>query len=72
MSSIVPAAKLTRQELWMLGENVVHAVDHDGEDELGAVNRSLAVHGESVDSLYQTADRAISLTLAAAPPRSAA
>lgn len=52
MSSIVPAAELTRGELRRLGENVIYAVDHDGE-ELAAVNRSLTVHDERVDSLIE-------------------
>jgi len=52
MHSIVEAAKLTQDELRMLGTNVVHAVEHDGEDvELDAVNRSLDIHGEGVDEL---------------------
>jgi hypothetical protein len=49
MSSIVRAADLLPEELQMLGENVVHAVANDGEAELAAVNRSLAVHDEAVD-----------------------
>jgi len=57
MPSIVEAAKLTQDELRMLGENVVHAVEHDGEDvDLDAVNRSLAVHEEGVDELACPAD----------------
>ncbi|MCY2928854.1 MAG: hypothetical protein NTV86_05055 [Planctomycetota bacterium] len=52
MSSIVPAAKLTRGELRQLGENVIYAVDHDGE-ELAAVNRSLSIHDECVDLLTE-------------------
>ena len=51
MPSIVEAAKLTQDELRMLGTNVVHAVEHDGEVELDAVNRSLDIHDESVDEL---------------------
>ena len=51
MSSIVEAAKLMPEELQMLGENVVHAVANDGQGELAAVNRSLAVHGEAVGEL---------------------
>ena len=51
MPSIVEAAKLTQDELRMLGENVVHAVEHDGEVELDAVNRSLDIHDEGVDEL---------------------
>ncbi len=51
MSSIVRASELQPEQLQMLGENVVHAVEHDGEAELSAVNRSLAVHGEAVDEL---------------------
>lgn len=73
MSSIVPAATLTRLELRMLGENVVYAVDHDGDEELAAVNRSLAVHDESVDSLFQSTDPLqILLAPSADVPRSAA
>lgn len=51
MASILPSAKLTRGELRMLGDNVLYAVDHDGQD-LSAVNRSIAVHGEDVDELF--------------------
>jgi len=51
MPSIVEAARLTRDELRMLGTNVVHAVEHDGEVDLDAVNRSLSVHDEGVDEL---------------------
>jgi len=50
MPSIVEAAKLTQDELRMLGTNVVHAVEHDGQDvELDAVNRSLDIHDKGVD-----------------------
>jgi hypothetical protein len=49
--SIVKAAELLPEELQMLGENVVHAVANDGQGELAAVNRSLAVHGENVGEL---------------------
>jgi len=51
MSSIVRAADLLPEELQMLGENVAHAVANDGEAELEAVNRSLAIHDEAVDEL---------------------
>ena len=51
MSSIVRAGELLPEELEMLGVNVVHAVANDGEAELSAVNRSLAVHDEGVDEL---------------------
>ncbi len=51
MSSIVRAVELQPKELEMLGGNVVHAVENDGEAELSAVNRSLAVHNESVAEL---------------------
>ena len=51
MPSIVEVAKLTQDELRMLGTNVVHAVRHDGEVELDAVNRSLDIHDEGVDEL---------------------
>ena len=51
MPSIVEAARLTQDELRMLGENVVHAVEHDGEVELDAINRSLDIHDEGVDEL---------------------
>ncbi len=51
MSSVVRATDLLPEELQMLGENVVHAVENDGEANLSAVNRSLAVHDEGVDEL---------------------
>ena len=52
MPSIVEAAELTQDELRMLGTNVVHAVEHDGQDvDLDAVNRSLDIHDEGVDEL---------------------
>ncbi|KKN17452.1 hypothetical protein LCGC14_0965600, partial [marine sediment metagenome] len=57
MPSIVPAADLTRDELRQLGENVLCAVDLDRQ-ELTAVNRSLAAHGECVDQLLDPSDRA--------------
>ena len=56
MPTIVEAARLTQDELRMLGENVVHAVEHDGEVELDAVNRSLGIHGEGVEELTYPAD----------------
>jgi len=57
MSSVVRAAELLPEELEMLGENIVHAVENDGEaDELSAVNRSLAAHGEGVDELVSPAN----------------
>lgn len=52
MPSIVPAAELTPEELRHLGENVIHAVDLERQ-ELTAVNRSLACHGESVESFIE-------------------
>ncbi|MCY2928038.1 MAG: hypothetical protein NTV86_00810 [Planctomycetota bacterium] len=69
MSSIVPAAELTRGELRRLGENVIYAVDHDGE-ELAAVNRSLSIHDECVDSL--TKPSAVGVRTGHVPPRPAA
>ena len=54
MSSILPVARLTRGELRQLGENVIYAVDHDGE-ELAAVTRRLTIHNESVDPLINPA-----------------
>ena len=57
MPSIVPAAELTPEELRQLGDNVLCAVDLDRQ-ELTAVNRSLAAHGECVDHLLDTFDRA--------------
>ena len=49
MSSLIRAVELLPEEVQMLGENVAHAIESDGAPELAAVNRSLAVHGESVD-----------------------
>ena len=51
MPSIVRLAEPLPEEREMLGVNVVHAVQHDGETELDSVNRSLAVHGEEVGEL---------------------
>lgn len=48
MSSIVPAAQLTRAELRQLGRNVIHAVDHDG-DEPEAVECHLVARSKPVN-----------------------
>ena len=70
MPSIVPAAKLTRSELRWLGGQVIHAVDHDGQ-ETTAVNRSIGVHDEAVDELAVPV-RVRGVRRAASPNRPAA
>ena len=53
--TIVPMSRLTRADILRLGNNVLPAVlcDSQRQDELGAVNRSLAIHGECVENLAQ-------------------
>ena len=48
MPNVVRMVELLPEEREMLGVNVVHADQSDGETELAAVNRSLASHGEEV------------------------
>jgi len=48
--TIVRASRLSRAELYMLGNNVLTAVREDRHN-LAAVNRSLHAHGEAVDQL---------------------
>jgi hypothetical protein len=69
MSSILPVARLTRGELRQLGENVIYAVDHDGE-ELTAHNRRLTIHDGAVDSLIGTS--AVGVPIGHVSPRPAA
>ena len=54
--TIVPAKRLSRAEMFMLGNNVYPLVERDRrgqyqDQELAAVNRSLSIHGEFVDEL---------------------
>lgn len=51
MHSFILAARLTSAELAMLGNNLLPAARRS-RTELGAVNRSLLPHGESVPRLY--------------------
>ena len=53
MPSIVRSADLTLEELRYLGENVVHAVDLERQ-EVSAVNRGLACHGESAEGFIES------------------
>ncbi len=69
MSSILPVARLTRGELRQLGENVIYAVDHDGE-ELAAYNRRLTIHDGAVDSLIEMS--AVGVPIGHVSPRPAA
>ncbi len=69
MSSLLPVARLTRGELRQLGENVIYAVDHDGE-ELAADNRRLTIHDGAVDSLIETS--AVGVLTGHVSPRPAA
>jgi hypothetical protein len=50
--SIIPASSLSRADLRSLGNNVAPVVDHD-RISVGAVNRSLSVHAESVRRLFR-------------------
>ena len=52
MPTVVRSADLTPEELRHLGENVIDAVDLERQ-EMSAVNRSLACHGESVESFIE-------------------
>lgn len=47
--TLVPVSRLSVTELRMLGNNLTSRTRRDRE--LGAVNRSIAVHGEEVDEL---------------------
>ena len=53
--TIVPISRLTQADILRLGNNVLPAVllDSQRQYELGAVNRSLAIHGECVENLAQ-------------------
>ena len=52
--SIIPASSLSRADLRSLGNNVIPTVDHDRLS-VGAVNRSLSLHEESVRRLFRRA-----------------
>jgi len=56
MSSVVRATDLLPEELEILRQNVEFAVANDGDAELPAVNRSLAIHDEGVDELVSPAN----------------
>ena len=47
--TVIPISNLSQAEIHMLGVNVVSAARHDRE--IDAVNRSLAIHDEQVESL---------------------
>jgi hypothetical protein len=47
--TVIPISSLSQAEIHMLGTNVVSAAR--GDREIDAVNRSLAAHGEQVESL---------------------
>ena len=53
--TIVPISRLTHADMLRLGNNVLPAVllDSQRQDELGAVNRSLAIHGECVEDVAE-------------------
>ena len=53
--TIVPMSRLTHADMLRLGNNILPAVllDSQRQDELGAVNRSLAIHGEDVTDLAE-------------------
>jgi hypothetical protein len=62
---IIPASSLSESDLTLLGNNLLppdrprrtrprsHLVSANGDDDLDAVNRSLARHGEIVARLYR-------------------
>jgi hypothetical protein len=52
--SIIPASSLSRADLRSLGNNVIPTIDHDRLS-VGAVNRSLSLHEESVRRLFRRA-----------------
>jgi len=56
--TVIPAVRLSPSDLACLGHNVGPAVRRDRE-ELAAVNRSLAVHGEQLDPEEPAAKPAI-------------
>ena len=47
--TVIPISNLSQAEIHMLGTNVVSAAR--GDSELEAVNRSLAIHDEQIESL---------------------
>ena len=47
--TVIPIADLSQAEIHFLGTNVVSAAR--GDSEIEAVNRSLAIHDEQVESL---------------------
>ena len=47
--TVIPISNLSQAEIHMLGTNIVSAARRDHE--IDAVNRSLAIHDEQVESL---------------------
>ena len=47
--TVIPIANLSQAEIQMLGTNIVSAAR--GDREIDAVNRSLAIHDEQVETL---------------------
>ena len=47
--TVIPISNLSQAEIHMLGTNIVAAAR--GDREIDAVNRSLAIHDEQVESL---------------------
>ena len=52
--SIIPASSLSRADLKSLGNNVLPTIEHDRLS-VGAINRSLSLHEESVQRLFRRA-----------------
>lgn len=65
--TIIPQGSLSRTELRMLGNNLVSRPRRDPE--LGAANRSIAMHGEKVDELALPAFVPARLIRRRHPPR---
>ena len=54
--TVVPASRLSRVEMLMLGHSIAPRARAERVD-LSAVNRSLGAHGEGVDGLVETASQ---------------
>jgi hypothetical protein len=64
--SIVRASRLSISDLRLLGNNLVGTVRHDRRHSIGAINRSLAIHDESIERLNSHDRRSRSIRRASA------